>query len=187
MVEAERAAKAEAECKLRADVECKLSRLEGMLQEALAEQVLSTLEADCKATVKADRSAEHFKGMLQEGESKAQAGRKLTVWYGSVVPHAMSNEAAGALQQAELVIELIFGFLQSEPRRRSEESRDTRPEATMAFLAIPGYSSYTPQSSQIFGILETLLEDFKANLADAQAAEEKSVADFEALKKAKEE
>merc|ERR1719188_1640321 len=59
-------------------------------------------------------------------------------------------------------------------------------KATMAFLSIPGYTSYAPQSGQIFGILETLLEDFKANLADAQAAEAQPGADFEALKKAKE-
>merc|ERR1740127_47820 len=44
---------------------------------------------------------------------------------------------------------------------------------TMAFLSIPGYTSYAPQSSQIFGILEQMLVDFKANLADEQAAKKK--------------
>jgi len=55
----------------------------------------------------------------------------------------------------------------------------------MAFLSIPGYTSYAPQSSQIFGILEQMLVDFKANLADAQAAEKKAVEQFEAMKQAK--
>merc|ERR1719394_1038542 len=44
-----------------------------------------------------------------------------------------------------------------------------------------------PQSSQIFGILEQMLSDFKANLAEAQASEKKAVEEFEALKAAKEE
>merc|ERR1719382_1270591 len=56
---------------------------------------------------------------------------------------------------------------------------------TMAFLSIPGYTSYAPQSSQIFGILEQMLVDFKANPADAQAAEKKAVEQFEAMKQAK--
>mmetsp|Transcript_108550 Transcript_108550/g.283139 ORF Transcript_108550/g.283139 Transcript_108550/m.283139 type:complete len:718 (-) Transcript_108550:65-2218(-) len=92
---------------------------------------------------------------------------------------ALTSSATGHSASAHTRAKVLSEFLDTA------EKGDVK--ATMAFLAIPGYSSYTPQSSQIFGILETLLEDFKANLADAQAAEEKSVADFEALKKAKEE
>jgi hypothetical protein len=92
---------------------------------------------------------------------------------------ALTSSAAGRSASAHTRAKVLSEFLDTAERG------DVK--ATMAFLAIPGYSSYTPQSSQIFGILETLLEDFKANLADAQAAEAKSVADFEALKKAKEE
>merc|ERR1719382_497802 len=92
---------------------------------------------------------------------------------------ALTSSAAGRSASAHTRAKVLSEFLDTAERG------DVK--ATMAFLAIPGYSSYTPQSSQIFGILETLLEDFMANLADAQAAEAKSVADFEALMKAKEE
>jgi len=92
---------------------------------------------------------------------------------------ALTSFAVGHSASAHTRAKVLSEFLDTA------EKGDVK--ATMAFLAIPGYSSYTPQSSQIYGILETLLEDFKANLADAQAAEVKAVADFEALKKAKEE
>jgi len=92
---------------------------------------------------------------------------------------AMTSFAAGHATTAHTRAKVLSEFLDTA------EKGDKK--ATMAFLAIPGYSSYTPQSSQIFGILETMLVDFKANLADAQAAEKKSVESFESLKAAKEE
>merc|ERR1719409_1892899 len=55
-----------------------------------------------------------------------------------------------------------------------------------SFLAIPGMQSYAPQSGQIFGILKQMKEDFEVNLSDAQAAEKKSVKEYEMLKAAKE-
>merc|ERR1719198_734957 len=55
-----------------------------------------------------------------------------------------------------------------------------------SFLAIPGMQSYAPQSGQIFGILKQMKEDFEVNLSDAQAAEKKSIKEYEMLKAAKE-
>merc|ERR1719191_1777065 len=46
--------------------------------------------------------------------------------------------------------------------------------------------SYTPASSQIFGILKQMKEEFESNLASEQKTEEQAVADFVVLKKAKE-
>merc|ERR1719326_475699 len=54
-----------------------------------------------------------------------------------------------------------------------------------SFLAIPGMQSYAPQSGQIFGILKQMKEDFEKNLSDSQAAEKKSVKEYEMLKAAK--
>lgn len=54
-----------------------------------------------------------------------------------------------------------------------------------AFLRIPGFQSYAPQSGQIFGILKQMLADFKESLSDAQAKELQAKEDFEALKAAK--
>merc|ERR1719230_1549564 len=59
-------------------------------------------------------------------------------------------------------------------------------ETATSFLAIPGMQSYAPQSGQIFGILQQMKEDFEVNLSEAQKAEAKSKAEFEALKAAKE-
>merc|ERR1719203_2130615 len=62
-----------------------------------------------------------------------------------------------------------------------------QPEAASAFLAIPGFKSYSPQSGQIFGILKQMKADFENSLSDAQKNEAKAKAEFEALKAAKEE
>merc|ERR1719337_841813 len=59
-------------------------------------------------------------------------------------------------------------------------------QSASSFLAIPGMQSYAPQSGQIFGILQQMKEDFEVNLAEAQKAEAKSKAQYEALKAAKE-
>merc|ERR1719247_702887 len=59
-------------------------------------------------------------------------------------------------------------------------------ETATSFLAIPGMQSYAPQSGQIFGILGQMKEDFEVNLSEAQKSEEKSKAEYETLKAAKE-
>merc|ERR1719182_362158 len=46
--------------------------------------------------------------------------------------------------------------------------------------------SYTPASSQIFGILKQMKEEFESNLSTEQKTEQQAVEDFTALKKAKE-
>merc|ERR1719203_1427700 len=61
-----------------------------------------------------------------------------------------------------------------------------QPEGSSAFLAIPGFKSYSPQSGQIFGILKQMKADFENSLSDAQKNEAKAKEEFEALKAAKE-
>mmetsp|Transcript_120639 Transcript_120639/g.196291 ORF Transcript_120639/g.196291 Transcript_120639/m.196291 type:complete len:709 (-) Transcript_120639:69-2195(-) len=58
-------------------------------------------------------------------------------------------------------------------------------EAGTAFLSIPGYKSFAPQSGQIFGILKQMKEDFESSLSEEQKAEQKARQEFEALKAAK--
>jgi len=58
-------------------------------------------------------------------------------------------------------------------------------QGAVSFLAIPGYSSYSPQSGQIFGVLEQMKEDFEKDLSDNQAKEKKAADDFAQLKAAK--
>lgn len=54
-----------------------------------------------------------------------------------------------------------------------------------SFLAIPGFTSYAPQSGQIFGILKQMKKDFDTDLTQEQASEAKAVSEFNALKAAK--
>jgi DNA repair exonuclease SbcCD ATPase subunit len=51
---------------------------------------------------------------------------------------------------------------------------------------IPGFQSYNPQSSQIFGVLRQMQEEFEASLSEAQKEEAKAKEDYQALKAAKE-
>jgi len=90
---------------------------------------------------------------------------------------ALTAFAAGHAASAHTRAKVLAEFLDTAEKGNRQE--------TMAFLSIPGYSSYKPQSSQIYGILEQMLVDFKSNLANEQASEKKSVENFEALKAAK--
>jgi len=56
-----------------------------------------------------------------------------------------------------------------------------------AFLQQPIFKSYFTRSSQIYGILSQMLEEFEAQLSTSQKDELKAAADYEALAKAKEE
>ncbi|CAK0901667.1 unnamed protein product, partial [Prorocentrum cordatum] len=92
---------------------------------------------------------------------------------------ALTAFAAGHAASAHTRAKVLAEFLDTAEKGNRQET------TTMAFLSIPGYSSYKPQSSQIYGILEQMLVDFKSNLANEQASEKKSVENFEALKAAK--
>merc|ERR1719420_725514 len=48
-----------------------------------------------------------------------------------------------------------------------------------------GPASYAPQSSQIFGILKQMEDEFEANLSEAQKNEMKAVAEFQELSRSK--
>merc|ERR1719252_343813 len=54
-----------------------------------------------------------------------------------------------------------------------------------AFLTQGQSSGYAPQSGQIVGILKQMTDTMEKELADITAAEEKSIADYEAMMKAK--
>jgi len=58
--------------------------------------------------------------------------------------------------------------------------------ASQSFLAIPGMSSYAPQSGAIVGILKQLKEDMEGDLSENQKAELKAQKEFEELKAASE-
>mmetsp|Transcript_56852 Transcript_56852/g.184178 ORF Transcript_56852/g.184178 Transcript_56852/m.184178 type:complete len:677 (-) Transcript_56852:78-2108(-) len=60
-----------------------------------------------------------------------------------------------------------------------------KAQGATSFLQVPGFQSYSPQSSQIFGVLGQMKEDFEKDLAEAEAKEKKDAEDFAELKAAK--
>merc|ERR1719453_548363 len=66
-------------------------------------------------------------------------------------------------------------------------ARAAKGSAAGGFLqaeAAPTSGSYTPASSQIFGILNSMKDDFEKNLTQEQQEEMKAAADFAAMKAA---
>lgn len=63
----------------------------------------------------------------------------------------------------------------------------SQAQTVASFLAVPGFQSYAPSSGQVFGILKQMKEDFEKNLSEAEKREKQAVAEFEALKAAKDE
>jgi len=90
----------------------------------------------------------------------------------------------GASVADELPTELAAHLL-------AESAGAAKGAASSAFLQAkeeqPIFKSYSTQSSQIYGILTQMLEEFEAQLSKSQKDELKAAADYEALAKAKEE
>lgn len=92
----------------------------------------------------------------------------------------------------QLMSEFHMGHSQSVPLDMAAQvldrhvRRQNRGPVVTGFLqADKGPSSYSSQSGGVFGILKTMLEEFERDLASAQADEEKSKADAEAMIAAK--
>merc|ERR1719158_1288952 len=68
-------------------------------------------------------------------------------------------------------------------------SSDKKPTSFLqaSSATAPASASYSSQSNGIFGIMSQMLDEFKADLSQKQKDEEKAIADFKALKSAKEE
>jgi len=99
---------------------------------------------------------------------------------------AQVKEAAVHLQQASVLSKVVLSPTKLAALK-AFLSDVTKAQGSTAFLAIPGFQSYAPQSGQIIGILDQMKEDFEKDLSDEEAKEKKNLAEFEALKAAKEE
>jgi len=78
----------------------------------------------------------------------------------------------------------------SVPLEIAERVVEQRAKATGVFLQQPrdaDYKSYSSRSSEIFGVMTQMLEEFEAQLSEAQKDEIKGAADYEALAGAKKE
>lgn len=98
---------------------------------------------------------------------------------------AQVRAVAARLQQAQV---LELGKRSASPAQIAAlRSFLFQGQGAVSFLAIPGYSSYSPASGQIFGVLEQMKEDFEKDLSDNQAKEKKAADEFAQLKAAKNE
>jgi peptidoglycan hydrolase CwlO-like protein len=135
-----------------------------------------TTETEYLEAIGACKGAIQVLGVHQSSFSQVQAvARSLKKAKVQDLLETLAHVSGGEVARTR--VKVLKEFIQSAEAGSKTE--------TMAFLSIPGYTSYAPQSGQIFGILEQMLVDFKANLADEQADEKKAVEEFEALKKAK--
>eukprot|EP00747_Dinoflagellata_sp_TGD_P109121 gnl/TRDRNA2_/TRDRNA2_170593_c2_seq5.p1 gnl/TRDRNA2_/TRDRNA2_170593_c2~~gnl/TRDRNA2_/TRDRNA2_170593_c2_seq5.p1 ORF type:complete len:285 (-),score=83.06 gnl/TRDRNA2_/TRDRNA2_170593_c2_seq5:756-1610(-) len=99
---------------------------------------------------------------------------------------AQVKSAASRLQSAKVAQLVSFGGVLSEEKTNLLKTFLSDVQGADSFLAIPGMSSYEPQSGPIFGILKQMKEDFETNLSEAQKSELKAQEEYELLKSAKE-
>jgi len=163
--------------------ETKMPQVTSALTEATA------LKEQLAAEIKTHRED---KAAAEMAISKATALRKREA---SAFAKESSDYKANiaAMTKALAAIERGAGssFLQSSSaatlRRLAVDMEMSTSDRDMlsSFLAQGQGSDYVPQSGQITGILKQMLDTMKSDLANLTAAEEKAIADFEAMVAAK--
>jgi len=103
-----------------------------------------------------------------------------------------AHRAADQVESALLSAADVNGAPVSEnyPVEFAERVVAGRVKAAGVFLQQPrdaDYKSYSSRSSEIYGVMTQMLEEFEASLSEAQKDEIKSAADYEALAEAKKE
>jgi septal ring factor EnvC (AmiA/AmiB activator) len=174
----------------KADLEASIAEAK-QKNAALLSQIEETTAAltQTKAELK---QAKEDRAAAKEAVAKATALReKEAAIYAKDSSDLKTNIAA--LKKATTAIEKGMGssFLQTSAASALKElsiSMDLSSvdrEMLTAFLTQGQSSGYAPQSGQIVGILKQMTDTMEKELADITAAEEKSIADFEAMMKAK--
>jgi predicted nucleic acid-binding Zn-ribbon protein len=161
----------------------KIPQVESALKEAAAEK--AQLEADTKeaqATRAECKEAIATATALREKEAatyaKVSGDYKTNIGAMTTAIAAIAKGAGGFLQtsSASIVKKLSIEMELSSADR----------DQIVSFLSNSQGSEYAPQSGQITGILQQMLDTMKADLADATKAEEGAIANFDALVAAKE-
>jgi len=124
-----------------------------------------------------DLAFKHEMLMADSGE-KGHKVSLLSVATGSSDSFLSALDAEGAPAASAVPVDIAQKIL--------ERSAQASAASGAGFLqAAPTSGSYAPQSGVIFGILETLKEDFEKNLSQEQRDEMKAVEDFKGLSAAK--
>merc|ERR1719158_1550314 len=183
-IEAGKAKIAELEASMGADA-AKIAELKAKRKETLDE-----VNADHKALT--DATAMRMKENKEFQASETDYLEAIDAAKNAIVVLGKHNSLAQLKAAAHHLLDDRVSQMVENSRRVSKANVNVlrsflkKAETATSFLAIPGMQSYAPQSGQIFGILQQMKEDFEVNLSEAQKAEAKSKAEFDALKAAKE-
>jgi len=177
--------------------ESKISDLKASMGEFAAKiEELRTGLADAKAKLRADQTAlatatamrmkevKSFQGEETDLLASVQSCKQAVVVLSKHNPSFTQLSIAAKNLEGVKTMELAKNALGADKLAVLKAFVQEAQESS-SLRRIPGFKSYTPQSSQIFGVLKTMQEEFEASLSDAQKSEAKAVEDFAALKIAK--
>mmetsp|Transcript_15661 Transcript_15661/g.36019 ORF Transcript_15661/g.36019 Transcript_15661/m.36019 type:complete len:642 (+) Transcript_15661:1-1926(+) len=169
-----------------AAAESKVPELESSIEEAKATK--AQLEQDLKDHQKTRADA---KASLEEAAALRQ---KEAAEFAKVAEEAGANTQALTKAIAALEAGMAASFLQSQASQafrrwvvNAPDSDSFDKEAVLAFVseAQKAGTSYAPQSGEITGMLKQMLETMNKDFAENKAAEEKAIANYDALVAAK--
>lgn len=156
------------------DIESATARLSQAKQDLIDAQTSRSAAKKAVAEAKALRGKEAntFADLKAEADTNTVAMAKaITALENGMVGSFLQTPAAAILKQ--VVSKSSFSGM-----------ADADQQSVISFLS--GTNQYAPQSGEITGILKQMLDTMKADLADAIAAEEKSISLFKGLVAAKE-
>lgn len=186
--------------------ESRSSQLESTMAEALAKiqelkekrkSIMEELNADIASKQQADslrmKENQEFHDIETDMLAAIQSIKQAVVVLSkhNTADFAQMKSVAHSLQSAK-VAQLALSAKILKPEQLSllkdflSQVEGGAPSTGASFLSVP-IDSYSPASGQIFGVLKQMQEEFEANLAEKQKAEQQAVADYEELKAAKDE
>eukprot|EP00429_Kryptoperidinium_foliaceum_P018087 CAMPEP_0176038096 /NCGR_PEP_ID=MMETSP0120_2-20121206/18877_1 /TAXON_ID=160619 /ORGANISM="Kryptoperidinium foliaceum, Strain CCMP 1326" /LENGTH=711 /DNA_ID=CAMNT_0017371487 /DNA_START=60 /DNA_END=2195 /DNA_ORIENTATION=- len=179
-----------------------VEQLKSSLSEASAKLMeLKSKRKDTWDELQSDKKALQSAKELRMKENKAfhaeetdlleavQACKQAIVVLSKHNPSMAQVQAVAKSLQSARVQELALASGSAVGRLGSQVVREfvqgAAAGSASAFLGVPGFQSYAPQSGQIFGILQQMQTDFEASLSETQKAELKAQEQFEQLRAAK--
>lgn len=155
----------------------KVSELETDLSKLAADIAKQTSALEQATAIRAKENAEFtadYKDMAANAESLKGAVEAL----GKAHPGA-------ALSQATLM--QVRAVLKKHAEQHQKMFSSKQHHAFLSLIQEKGTELYAPESGAIFGVLKQMKEGFETNMADSQTEEDQAVAEYNSMKKAKNE
>jgi len=155
----------------------KVSELETDLSKLAADIAKQTSALEQATAIRAKENAEFaadYKDMAANAESLKGAVEAL----GKAHPGA-------ALSQATLM--QVRAVLKKHAEQHQKMFSSKQHHAFLSLIQEKGTELYAPESGAIFGVLKQMKEGFETNMADSQTEEDQAVAEYNSMKKAKDE